>query len=121
MLMISYKLAPKRKDYFNMFKVTIVGDSNDADYITTTRWYSKSIFESQIINGLNDLNKKASDSYELREYENEYGLELPHSDWDICHSLESVSVEYVDEEGVSWDVEIEYEDEDEEDEEDEEE
>lgn len=120
MLMISYKLVPKRKDYFNMFKVTIVGDSNDADYITETRWYSKSVFESQIINGLNDLMKNASGSYELRDYQDDYGLALPYSDWDICHSLESVSVEYVDEEGVSWDVEIEYEDEDE-DEEDEDE
>lgn len=116
--MISYKLVPKRKDCFNMFKVTIVGDSNDADYITETRWYSKSVFEMRIIDALNDLKKKASCSYELREYKNEYGLELPHSDWDICHSLESISVEYVDEEGVSWDVEIEYQD-DENDEEDE--
>lgn len=115
---MNYKLVEKpKKDQDRPFKLTIVADSNDADYITETRRFSKKEFEERILPGLNHLHQLASESHELESYDNEFDLPLPYSDWGSCHSLESVEVEFIDDSGKTWDVEIEYEKLDEENEE----
>lgn len=114
---MNYKLVEKpKKDQDRPFKLTIVADSNDADYITETRRFSKEEFEERILPGLNHLKQHGSENHELEAYDNEFDLPLPYSDWGSCHSLESVEVEFIDDSGKTWDVEIEYEELDEEDE-----
>lgn len=106
---MNYKLVEKRKDDYETFKVTIVADSNDADYITETKRYTKNEFEGRILSGLNHLKQTANEDHQLEDYQNPFNLSLPFSDWGPCHTLESISVEFLDATGKSWDVEIEYE------------
>lgn len=106
---MNYKLVEKPKDDYETFKVTIVADSNDGDYITETERYGKKEFEEEILLGLNHLKQTAGDEHQLSDYQNPFDLSLPFSDCGPCHSLESISVEFLDATGKSWDVEIEYE------------
>ncbi|PFT50844.1 MULTISPECIES: hypothetical protein [Bacillus cereus group] len=85
------------------FKVTIVADSNDADYITTINTYTKSEFEDGIIDELIDLQENHSGHYELEKFHYDH-LQIPYGDMDICHTLSSIDVEYTDAEGNVWDV-----------------
>jgi hypothetical protein len=100
-----YNLVKKQPKDLNKFKVTIVADSNDGDYITTNATYTKEDFEEYVIDGLIDL-KGHSGHYQLQTYSNEYDLEIPFNGWDgFCHSLKEVIVEYTDENGEVFTVE----------------
>ena len=103
----SYALLKRSGNSLERFKVTIVGDSNDGDYITKIETYSKKHFEKYILPGLNHLENFGS-GHLLESYDNIYDLRLPYSDYGRCHSLESVTVEYTDENQVIWDVDINY-------------
>ncbi|MBT2759974.1 hypothetical protein [Paenibacillus sp. ISL-20] len=103
-----YKLvAPDQKDR-NKFVVTVVADSNDADYITTINTYTKPFFEETIVHDLIDLLKNYSGRHKLRNYDGEYE-DLPYNpndEYGRCHTLESIKVKYVDNEGFTWNVEL---------------
>lgn len=111
---MKYRLVEKDSDMKNTFIVKIVGDSNDADYVTETMYLDKEDFE-KIIPALIDLNNNYSRSHQLEDYPNPMGLEIPYNGWDgYCHTLESLDIEYIDENGKVFDVELCDEDEDEE-------
>lgn len=103
----SYQLVKRTGRDLERFKVTIVGDSNDADYVTSIETYSKETFEKYVLPGLNHLHNFGSWN-DFENYDNLYDLSLPYSDNGRCHSLESVKVEYTDENQVIWDVDINY-------------
>ncbi|TVX86019.1 hypothetical protein [Paenibacillus agilis] len=91
----------------NIFIVTIVGDSNDADYITTEEVYNKSDFDEYVVNALIDLMTNYSNNHQLENYPNKFDLSIPHNGWDgYCHSLESVTIKHIDDNGEHWDVEM---------------
>ncbi len=114
--MANYKLAKPNQQRVERFKVTIKGDSNDADYITTEEYYTKEKFET-IVGKLNYLINEFGGNHQLEEF-NEYvyekennlkgcaELSLPCTEYGICHTLEEVKIEYVDKDGKLWEVEI---------------
>lgn len=105
--MSKYQLVEKTGKNFNKFKVTIVADSNDADYITEIDYYTQEQFDKYIIDGLIHLRENASESHQLADYDNEYDLDIPYNGWDgYCHTLIELTVEYIDESGKVWDVEF---------------
>lgn len=99
-----YRLVEKRSEHKDKFRVLIKADSNDADYITETSYYTKKDFEDYILAGLIDLRENASGRHKLKDYVNQYDLELPYSDWGSCHTLKKVEVDYIDEHGKIWGV-----------------
>jgi hypothetical protein len=102
-----YKLVEKRGKQLNKFKVTIKADSNDADYVTETMFYGKSEFEEYIIDALVDLKYNYSGHHDLENYPNESDLYIPYNGWDgYCHTLEELTVEFIDGDGKVWDVEF---------------
>lgn len=105
--MSKYKLVKKDDKDYNQFKVTIKADSNDADYITSINFYSKKDFDDYVADGIIHLLEHGSGYHELEDYNNEYDLNIPYNGWDgFCHTLSYVRVEYVDENGITWDVEF---------------
>lgn len=100
-----YELVEKKVNKKDVFKVTIRADSNDADYITETEYYIKEDFEEYALKAVKDLRDNYGGSHELEDYPNEYDLSIPFNGWDgYCHSLEELSVEYIDKDGKIWDV-----------------
>jgi hypothetical protein len=100
-----YQLVEKTGRELDSFKVTIKADSNDADYITEVNHYSQEIFEEYIIDGLIHLRENASGHHELGDYDNPFDLDIPFNGWDgYCHTLEELTVEYIDSDGKVWDV-----------------
>lgn len=103
--MSKYTLEKKPESERNKFIVTIKADSNDANYITKVEKYSKKDFDEYVIDALIDLKQNYSGSHELENYPNEHDLPIPFNGWDgYCHTLETLYVQYVDEEGVVLDV-----------------
>lgn len=91
----------------NLFQVKIIGDVNDADYITTIEYYSVNDFNEHIADALIDLLKNASNNYELEDYYNDW-LNIPFIEDRNCHSLEDVEVIFFDKNGVGHYVDINY-------------
>lgn len=106
--MQKYKLtSPEIKDR-NKFTVTIEADSNDGDYITTINTYTKPFFEETIAHDLIDLLQNYGKRHELNKYSGEFE-DLPYNpndDYGRCHTLKSIDVKYVDENGFTWNVEL---------------
>lgn len=101
-----YRLIEKQSDMKETFIVTIVGDSNDGDYVTVTEHYDKEGFE-EVLPALIDLQENYSDNHRLEDYPNDMDLSIPYNGWDgYCHSLEELRIEYVDADGKIFDVEI---------------
>lgn len=104
---MKYRLKEKPSDGRMMFKVTIVADANDGDYITTIDFFPVKEFEECGADALIDLLLNYSGSHQLEKYPNEGELDIPFDGWDgYCHTLESVEVEFIDEFGKTWDVEL---------------
>lgn len=102
--MNKYELVKKREG-LNEFKVTIVADSNDADYITTIQKYKEYEFDGRVIDDLIEL-KGYEGSHALRDYDEDDDsyLDIPYGDIDSCHTLIQVIVEYTDSNGTVYDV-----------------
>lgn len=100
--MSKYELVEKQGSELGKFKVTIKADSNDADYVTTICTYDKDKFEKHVVPELIELKKYKAD-YKLPDFEAGW-LDIPYGEYDCCHTLESVSVEYIDENGKLWTV-----------------
>lgn len=102
--MANYTLVPKKGESLNTFIVTIVADSNDADYITETMYFDKEGFE-EILPELANLRDNYGKNHQLEKYPNPMDLDIPFNGWDgYCHSLESLDVEYIDGEGKIFEV-----------------
>jgi hypothetical protein len=100
---MKYQLVEPSKK--NIFLVTIEADSNDADYITTRNEYEKEEFDKNIIDELIKLKRKYSGSHKLEDYKDEFDhIDLPYSEWGICHTLTELTVNHYDENGKVWDV-----------------
>lgn len=100
------KLIQKKGEEVGKFKVTIVGDAGDANYVTDTELFTKEHMEEFALEGLRDLREKASLPHELSHYDNEYDLPIPSNFHDgYCHTLVSVTVEFLGEEGKVWTLE----------------
>jgi hypothetical protein len=103
--MEKYQLIEKTGKELNSFKVTIVADSNDGDYITEINHYDQETFDKYIIDGLIHLQENASESHELENYDNPFDLDIPYNGWDgYCHTLEELIVEFIDDDGKVWEV-----------------
>ena len=126
-----YKLVPKRPKH-KTFTVTIVADSNDADYITAIGEYKEEDFKALSII-LKDIKDNFSKSHQLETWNSdryktlftqeqlkvmgvtvdelldvaEY-LCIPINDWDYeyCHTLERLEVTCIDVDGITYDVVI---------------
>jgi hypothetical protein len=98
-----------KKSERELFIVTIVADSNDGDYITTINSYSRDVFDEYVVDGLIDLKEKADGQHKLESYKNEFDLDIPYNGYDgYCHTLEELVVEYIDENSVLLDVELQF-------------
>lgn len=102
--MSKYELVEKYSGELGKFKVIIKADSNDADYVTTINTYDKNNFEKYVVPELIELRKYKGD-YKLPDF-NAGWLDIPYGEYDCCHTLESVDVEYLDENGKLWNVKI---------------
>lgn len=103
---MGYKLIEKASSMKNIFVITIVADSNDADYITESMDCSKTDFE-ELLPELINLRYNYGKNHELENYPNSMDLPIPYNGWDgCCHSLEKLIIEYIDESGKVFDVEI---------------
>lgn len=94
-----YRMIKKGNENLEKFKVTIVADSNDGDYITTIEEFDKEEFDKYIVDGLVDLLNNHGGEHELENFDNDW-ISIPHSDWGVCHTLESVDIEYIDYDGT---------------------
>lgn len=107
--MENYKLVQPQNKERNKFIVTVTADSNDADCITTINTYTKPFFEETIVYDLIDLLQNYSEPpHTLNEYDGEYE-DLPYNpndDYGRCHSLESIDIKYVDDNGFTWNIEL---------------
>ena len=103
-----YHLVEKKGTDLESFEVTIIADSNDADYITNIDTYSKEEFEKRILPGLNHLHNFGTGRKKLEDYHNGFELSIPYTDWYPCHTLESVTVEFTDKNQKIWQVDLEY-------------
>lgn len=103
--MSKYQLIEKKSSPF--FKVTITGDVNDADYLTTVREYPKTRFE-KLVDELILLKSLEGKYNEPDDMEREWLVDVPYDSesgmWP--HTIESVEVEYFDENGKLWDVKL---------------
>lgn len=115
MSMHPFKLIEKPENQRETYLVRIIGIANDGVYVVKSTRYSKERFESKTITALQELLKT---QYDVSEFQN-WEINLPYAD-DPIEELESVEIEYTDETGKVWDVEVDYgqydEDEDEDDE-----
>ncbi|MCY9737524.1 hypothetical protein M5X17_27865 [Paenibacillus alvei] len=93
--------TPKR----NIFVVTIVADSNDADYITTSVEFSKEAFDDFVADDLIYMLKNFKGRLKLNNYDGDYDY-IPHSEYGICHTLKSVDITHIDNNGETWDVKL---------------
>jgi hypothetical protein len=105
--MSKYELVEKPKNELGMFKVIIKADSNDADYVTTINTYPKDKFEKHIVPEIIDLMTNYRADYKLPDFEAHW-LDIPYGEYDCCHSLEKITVEYIDHDGRLWNVRIPY-------------
>lgn len=109
-MMNSDKYLLQKKDPKNQekYKVTIVGDSNDADYITTIEYYTQSDFDEYVIDGLSRLKRDYSGRHQLEDFQSQEDyIAIPFNGYGgNCHSLESLTVEYMDKNNTLWDVYI---------------
>lgn len=104
---MKYTLHKKAEEKRDKFIVTIKADSKDADYITTEEEYSKADFDQWVVDALIDLIKNYSERHLLTDYNNTFDLDIPFNGWDgNCHSLEKVTVQYVDSNGEIWEVKL---------------
>lgn len=103
--MEKYTIGEVKKDKINQFEVIIIADSNDADYITTREFYGEYVFDEYIIDELIDLIDNYSGSHELEKFCGD-NVRIPYSDWGCCHSIESIEVNYYDNNGTVRPVEI---------------
>jgi hypothetical protein len=101
--MSKIKLVEKPKSELGRFKVTIKADSNDADYITTINTYDKEKFEKHVVGELIDLMTNYRGDYKLPKFQGGW-LDIPHGEDGCCHTLEKVTVEYIDDSGKLWNV-----------------
>lgn len=106
--MEKFNLVGKPQRERDKFIVTVKADSNDGDYMTERTAYTPDQFERRIPY-LIDLIDNYSGSHKLETYRNEGELDLPYNeygDYGMCHTLEEVTIEYVDNDGITWDVEL---------------
>lgn len=102
------------KDDFNTFMVDVSADSNDADYIYNTTFYTPKEFAKAIpaIRLLEDIDgwKDCASSYHpcptIPDELEDYLYELIPSNEHGCHSVSLDSIKYVSPEGVLYDVEL---------------
>jgi hypothetical protein len=88
----------------NKFIVTIVADSNDGDYVTTINTYPKEQFDKYVVSELIDMITNYGGHHELKNFLGEF-VDVPFNGYDgNCHTLESVDIKYVDENGDTWNV-----------------
>lgn len=85
-----------------VFIIKIVGD--DADYITTESNYNESSF-IDLIPDIENLIKNYSEPYKLEDL-CDSKLDLPYSDYGVCHSLYSIDIKCIDVDGRIYDVEL---------------
>lgn len=125
-------LKEKKSSKRDVFIITVVADSNDADYMTETTTIKKDDMTDEIIDLIKKLDAIEYVNHALGDVDEQgeaHGLtsddlfshiSIPHTEWGVCHSLETFTVEYIDAEGKIFDVDFyeTYEDEDEESEED---
>lgn len=100
-----YTIGEIQPTKINQFEVIIVGDMNDGDYVTTREFFSEDEFNSNVIDELIELLSNYSDDYKLRSFTAEY-IRIPFDGQEHCHSLESVEVNYYDNNGSVRPVKI---------------
>lgn len=103
---MGFKLVEKKSELKNIFILTIIADSNDGDYISESMSYTKTEFEKLIPELINLINNY-SESHELEKYPNTMDLSIPFNGYSgYCHTLEELNIEFIDENGKIFDVDI---------------
>lgn len=124
-----YKLTKKESVKERTFRVIISADSNDGDYISTDYTYTETEFNKGIVDLLIDLDKNYSGRHDLEEFPNsteekcdfDYNcdkckrdstctvgieLDIPHSDWGICHTIQFIDITCEDLDGTLYEVKL---------------
>jgi len=97
-------IKPENKE--KLFTVSIVADSNDGNYVSTTETYTESEF-NKIVDELILLNKCYGECYELEEFYNTcYNIDMPFGEGGRCHTLSYIEIDCIDENGIYYDVEL---------------
>lgn len=96
--MEKYTIGEIQPTKINQFEVIIVGDMNDGDYVTTREFFSEEDFDKHVVEELIELLSKYSNEYKLRDFCAEC-IRIPFDGQEHCHSLESVEVNYYDNNG----------------------
>lgn len=93
------------------YVITITGDSNDADYITTDTCLSEKSFNEAIPaleylflncigkHKLEDYYDNHSDDIDLDEY-----FDIPFGEMGACHTIKDVSIKFFEKTGMSYNV-----------------
>jgi hypothetical protein len=85
-----------------VYKVTIEADSNDGDYIATNETYEKEEFEKEKLPLLMEMFLNHSGRHEFERlpgYISEQ-LDIPHGEMGPCHTLNSLDITYISENGM---------------------
>jgi hypothetical protein len=105
--MEKYKLSKQPQENRNKFIVTIKADSNDADYVTESEFFTKKSFDDYVVDELINLKTNYGGHHMLKDYPNDGDLSIPFNGYDgYCHTLESLDIKYVDENGETWNDEL---------------
>jgi len=97
-------IKPENKE--KLFTVSIVADSNDGDYITTTETYTESEF-NEIVDELILLSKCYGDKYQLKDFYNiNYNVDMPYGEDGQCHTLSSIQIYCINENRMYYDVKL---------------
>lgn len=101
--MAKYELVEKTVK--PLFRVTIEADMNDGDYLTNINQYSKDRFSEHLVDELIELKKIVGKSDALYAFNDQYtNVPFDTQSGESCHTLESLDIEYIDEQGKIWDV-----------------
>jgi len=103
------KFNPKKESEKGVFIIKVVGDSNDADYITEFTIVNKEDFDEKFIEEIKILDKIEGVSYALENLDEvyDYYINLPYGENGVCHTLSEITVEYIDSKSVIYNVEVE--------------
>jgi len=103
-----YTLVKRELVKEKTFRVIIVADSNDADYITEDTTYTEQEFNDSV-NILIDLIKNHSGRHEFENFRNETEegyIEVPYCEYGSCHTLKSIEITCEDVDGIIYNVEL---------------
>ena len=101
--MEKYTIGEIESTKMNQFEVIIIGDVNDADYVTTREFYPEIFFDDYVIDELIEL--MGEYLYSPQNFSS-HNISIPYGEDGRCHTIEKVEVNYYDNNGSVRPVKI---------------